>query len=122
MKRGFTWFLEELVSALPILKGLPGQRKNKSVVLADYAQDFAGQALNAIIDMLPKLFAVGHNVLTRQSLETLTAACRTASPRLSGEKLAGMLTAICSAERLWQARDTDIQLSALKLIETGYIR
>lgn len=82
----------------------------------------AGHVLLHVASMLPKLFAVSHTMLTRQSAETLNAILSNTSARLTAEKVSNLLSIVCSADSAWRLRDTDVQLSLLKLVETGYMR
>ena len=81
-----------------------------------------GVVLGQIAGMLPKLFTVGHSMLSRQAADTLTALCSSSSARLNPRQLSDLMTQICSAESAWQSRDGDVQISLMKLVEEGYLR
>ena len=97
-------------------------KADAQVQIAPMFELCTGVVLGQIAGMLPKLFTVGHSMLSRQAADTLTALCSSSSARLNPRQLSDLMTQICSAESAWQSRDGDVQISLMKLVEEGYLR
>ncbi|KAL4855011.1 RRP12-like protein [Chlorella vulgaris] len=79
-------------------------------------------AAAASCDLLLKLFPLRQPLLSRHATDVLTALCAAPGARLSASALSELLAAALASEQLWEKRDPDATLAAIKLLEDGLCR
>lgn len=82
----------------------------------------AAPAAAASCDLLLKLFPLRQPLLSRHATDVLTALCAAPGARLSASALSELLAAALGSEQLWEKRDPDATLAAIKLLEDGLCR
>jgi ribosomal RNA-processing protein 12 len=72
---------------------------------------------------LLKLYPLRQPLLSRHATDALTALCAAPGNHLSAKGLAELLAAVVASEQqLWERRDADTTVSAIRLLEDGFCR
>jgi ribosomal RNA-processing protein 12 len=82
----------------------------------------AGPAAAPTCDLLLKLYPLRQPLLSRHATDALTALCAAPGNHLSAKGLAELLAAVVASEQLWERRDADTTVSAIRLLEDGFCR
>ena len=82
----------------------------------------AGPAAAPTCDLLLKLYPLRQPLLSRHATDALTALCAAPGNHLSAKGLAELLGAVLASEQLWERRDADTTVSAIRLLEDGFCR
>ncbi|PRW60392.1 ARM repeat superfamily [Chlorella sorokiniana] len=73
-------------------------------------------------DLLLKLFPLRQPLLSRHATDALAALAAAPGGHLSAKGLAELLSAALGADTLWDRRDADTTVAAIKLLEDGFCR
>lgn len=73
-------------------------------------------------DLLLKLFPLRQPLLSRHATDALAALAAAPGGHLSAKGLAELLGAVLGADALWERRDADTTVAAIKLLEDGFCR
>lgn len=82
----------------------------------------AGPSAVQLADMLPKMLALQQPLVTRSTLDALTALCSSSASNLGVKHSARVLTLMLDADSTWESRESNVLISAMQLIETCLLR
>ena len=82
----------------------------------------AGSAAAPVCDLLLKLYPLRQPLLSRHATDALTALCAAPGAHLSAKGLSELLGGALGSEQLWDRRDPNTTISAVRLLEDGCIR
>jgi ribosomal RNA-processing protein 12 len=75
-----------------------------------------------VCDLLLKLFPLRQPLLSRHAADALAALCAAPGAHVSPGALSELLAAVLACEQLWERRDADITVAAIRLVEEGLRR